>query len=437
MKKTFFKIISVIVSLFLIMVSSVLAFAKTIDESNLSYTYYFSEERLFEDLSLNTNSDFVTDIDDSGRIYRYSNKVDSKKNLDRDILYQDIPVLDYAIVENEIVFATNDQKIHRMNLNGNSIETMITLPKTAVGTIDNLYADKSLIWFRLEDTVYRFHRKSGTLDNVYTNKDLIFFRPISNFSFTFDIYSEEWIEYIKNGGNSKEIVDFHERETFVFDIQTQTLSEYSNDDTTKNNFSRIDNNEYIYRSINHYTNYSAYVRGKHIPYSNYPIGAYLNDDNGPCTHHTTSNNANCSISGSCGCKKLGSLSSLGTGIQCNGFAKEIYGYLFGKSQGTYFSDVDTSTTVKAKNKLMDLHPGAYIKANGHSLILIKTTSTYADFYHANYELPCKVSISSFEYSDFKNDYPTLEVVYDGLHYFLLEGNYQVCQYCGYSVGVMK
>lgn len=435
MKKSFFKIISIMISLFLIMVFSVLAFAKNIDESNLSYTYYFSEERLFEDLSLDTNSNFAIDIDENGKIYKYSNKVDSKKNINKDIIYQDVPVLDYAVVENEIIFVTNDHKIHSITTSGNSMNTIIELQETKSGNVKNLYADKDLIWFRIGGTVYRFHRNSEVLDEIYTNDDLIFFRPLSNFSFTFDVYSDDWIEYIKNGGNPKEIVDFNERDTFIFDVRRQSLTEYNNDEILGYNFPNIENSN-TSRTIYHYPSYSISIKGKDIPADDYPIGSYLNNNNGPCQHHTTTNNDNCSITGSCGCKKLGGSSSLGTGIQCNGFAKEIYGYLFGKSQGTYSSNVDTSSEIKAKNELMDLHPGAHIKSNGHSLILIKTTSTFAVFYHANYEEACKVSITRFDYSDFKTEYPSLNV-YDGLHYYLLEGNYQVCQYCGHSIGVMK
>ncbi len=224
------------------------------------------------------------------------------------------------------------------------------------------------------------------------------------------------------------MVDFNERKTFIFDINTQSSNEYN----TEKEILRYN---IVSKGISNYSSYSGSIRGKTIPYSKYPIGSYIGEyNNAPCSHHTTTNNDACSTNGDCGCKVLGYTSSLGSGIQCNGFAKEIYGYLFEKYQGNYYSEINTSTEVKAKIELMNLHPGAYIRSAGHSLILIKATATQADFYHANFEDACKVSITSFDYSDFSNKYKSLEV-YDGLHYYLIEGNYQVCQYCGNKIAI--
>lgn len=353
----------------------------------------------------------------------------SKKDTIIDIIYKDIPVLDYAVVENEIVFLTNDQKINVMDSNGNNIKTIIEIPEFNNIVIENLYADKSLIWFRVENTIYRFHRKDKVIDCFPVNEDLLFFKPLSNFSFIFDTYSEEWLEYLENGGKTEDMVDFNERRTFIFDVNTESANEYNEE-------KEISGYNIASEGISNYSSYSGSIKGKAIPYSKYPIGSYIREySNAPCSHHTTTNNDACSKNGDCGCKVLGNTSSLGSGIQCNGFAKEIYGYLFGKSQGDYYSKIDTSTKSKAKIELMDLHPEAYIRADEkHSLILIKATATQADFYHANFEEACKVSITSFNYSDFSNKYKSLKV-YDGLHYYRIEGNYQVCQYCGNKIAI--
>ncbi len=433
MKKEFLKKASMIMAIIILFTAfSVLTFAENMSDENLSYEDYFSEEHMYEDLTLVVNSGYFFDIDENGFLYRYPNDKKKSDTLYKETIYEDGSVIDYTIVRDRLLFIVDGRKIYKSYLDGTSAEMIFEAPNTINENMSDIFADDFLIWFRAGDDIYRLYVENNILDKIYANSNIISYRPISNYSIEYSIYSEEWNEYLLEGGNSECDVDFQKILNYKYFIETGETIEYVNDEILGYNFPSNSAEEALLPfDISHYGSYSSNINGKSIPAPKYPIGSYIGEySNAPCGHHTTTNNDDCYPDGSCGCKVLGYSSSLGTGIQCNGFAKEIYGYLFLKNKGTYTSFANTNSSTKAGSVLSNLHPGAYIRTNtGHSLILIKAFGSYADFYHANYEEACKVSITRFDYSDFSSKYRSIEI-YDGCHYFVYSSGKTVCAYCG-------
>lgn len=77
--KNLHKSISLILSVILLITFSVVSFADIQNENDLNYDEFFSEERLFKDLSLYETDDYVIGIDDMKRIYKYSNRTKFQK----------------------------------------------------------------------------------------------------------------------------------------------------------------------------------------------------------------------------------------------------------------------------------------------------------------------------------------------------------------------
>ncbi len=79
MKKGFLQIFSVFAAILSLSIGfSVSALAENSSNVNLAYEKYFSEEHLFEDLTLSTNSNYLFSIDEDGRLYRYPNDKNRK-----------------------------------------------------------------------------------------------------------------------------------------------------------------------------------------------------------------------------------------------------------------------------------------------------------------------------------------------------------------------
>lgn len=405
MRKSFLKFVSLAFAFVLFIGSSqTIAFASYLTSAGglhgEEYVRYFSEDHYYVDRTLTDFSkDYVFDIDESGNLFRmpFTDHL-NKTNQNKVILFNQCKVNDYTLVDDELLFAT-DNKIYRADLNGENLSVVFALPALVDKSIESIFADYDLIWFKIEDSIYRLYRKTNDLDRIYTDSRILSYQPVSNHSISFEVYNSDAIAFFNNSGSDDDIY-FNAVDRYVYNENGATTTQ-------------VDINS-LNAGVTHYTSYSPVtINGTSVPTSTYPIGSFIGEYSyKACTHHTTTNVSNCRIDGSCGCQVLGNSQGLGTGIQCNGFAKQIYWDMFGSTLGTYHSSMDTSTVTKARNVLTELNPGAHIRSNGHSLILLCADEDGADFYHANYQAACKVSVSNFTYSAFKSRYATLKV-YDG------------------------
>lgn len=209
--------------------------------------------------------------------------------------------------------------------------------------------------------------------------------------------------YMKNGGSINDDFYFAPTVIYVYNSQTKVLlkaDEIVNNEITISTFALN-----ATKGSDYGTSYKTSIKGVKIPLSDYPIGIFLNQSKtSPCSHHTTANNDACSVSGSCGCTYLGS-STLGHGIQCLGFAKMVYGDIYGAKKGDSLSFSSVHSFERAQSIFSDLHPGAYIRADGeHSLIFIRNIDDGADFYHANFRQACRVDVTYFTYDEIAEMY---------------------------------
>ncbi len=405
MRKRFLKSISLVFALVLFASSSqTVAFASDFVSAdslrNEEYIQYFSEDHYYVDRTLTDFSkEYIFDIDESGNLFRMPfADHPNKTNQNKVILFNQCRVNDYTLVDDEAIFAT-DNKIYSADLNGQNLKIVFSLPAENNKSIESIFADYDLIWFKIEDSIYRLYRKTNNLDKIYTDNRILSYQPVSNHSISFEIYNSDAIAFLNNSGSIDDIY-FNAVDSYIYNEIGATTTQ-------------VDINS-LNAGVTHYGSYSPItINGTSVPTSTYPIGSFIGEySNRACTHHTTTNVLNCNTDGSCGCQVLGNSLGLGTGIQCNGFAKQIYWDMFGSTLGTYNSSMSTSTITKARTVLTGLNPGAHIRSNGHSLILLYADNDGADFYHANYQDACKVSVSNFTYSAFKSRYATLKV-YDG------------------------
>ena len=167
-------------------------------ETEKDYETYFSEEIEFEDIGIYTGG-YSFGVNKSGGLYRYPSDTPVSE-VCREFLFPEYFVGDYALVYEEIIFSVNGEMLCRSNLDGSDFEVIYELPESAKGNITKLFADEDVIWFQSGDTIYRFHRSSDTLDEIIKKEGLIFWNPLTNYSIRYDIYSEEYLEFIENGG---------------------------------------------------------------------------------------------------------------------------------------------------------------------------------------------------------------------------------------------
>lgn len=422
--------------------------------SEQSYITYFSTEREFFTDELWENSWFYTYKIEDGNLY----SVQYEPITQRTLLLSDTDLVNFTVALNELILVTED-KIYSSNWDATEISLVYTLPDSIVGHIDSIYANDDIIWFRIGNCIYRLYRQSNVLDFILSDNDMLGWMPVSNYCIEYDVYSEEYLKAIEDGtyDNGMPIREYtsYQYNSYTGKSFLAYCEPYDYEKVTK---------EVQTRKATHYSSYSTTIAGKRIPESKYPIGSFVNSTGVACKHHDLTNTNNCSTDGTCGCLKLGNKDGLGTGIQCLGFAKQIYWDLFGTNTGTLTTNI-TLTSNTAKDFFESLHPGAYIRSNGHSLIFLKAGNTYVDFYHANYESPCEVSVSKFLYTDILEDYKTLKEVYNPPHTYITvvsyttknhtvkcsgcseqkteshtlvqSGNKQVCSVCGYSIAMSR
>lgn len=132
-----------------------------------------------------------------------------------------------------------------------------------------------------------------------------------------------------------------------------------------------------------YPNFNIYINNKIIPHANYPIGSVFSG----------------SVAGA---------------VECVGFAKYIYNYLWGDYGASPVSK-NTGSSALAKQVLQSLLRGARITGfdshgnQAHTMILVRGADTYVDVYHANYSdtVYNQVNVTKFTYSEFAGLFPTI------------------------------
>lgn len=131
--------------------------------------------------------------------------------------------------------STDKLEIIKINFDGTERELILDMNPLESEPIECFFAMDELIWLQCGTSIYRLHLSSNTLDKVYSNENLAWFKPISNYSVVCNIYTENWIEYIENGGDPDEQVLFHMTEEYIYNSATDDFYEPQYYDDNPNN----------------------------------------------------------------------------------------------------------------------------------------------------------------------------------------------------------
>lgn len=371
------KVIVFILALTMLFSSSSISFAAD------SYSEYFSEEREFivTDNALDWSTYFFSDEENG---YLYSRNVDTEEIK---LIYAQ-NVTEHYLWEENIFCVVDGKNIVKITVTGQNPQTILTTNKD----INQLYVNDDLIFYLMDNAIYRYHIDSKTTDCIVQDNYIYFFYPYSNFVI-------EW----SDGSEYQEIKRIDNRLRGV---------------TAINGYSYLDNTNNT-RSATNVT-----IHNKSIPHNSYPTTKYYNvNKNNPCECHPYSNscphladNEPCPY-----CKNY----SLGnkSGWQCFGFGYEIYGYLWGSLPVRNNNVRIVSSEPAARKEFWSVPAGSHVRlklknsTGEHSIIVAKVTMNGIYSYEANWEYGCGISYEELSFGTLANRYEKIVFVDEGKHTF--------------------
>lgn len=247
------------------------------------------------------------------------------------------------------------------------------------GAISNLFTSNELVFFRVDDTIYRLHIDSGIVDEFYSNNDIVDFFPETSEKIVYTEYTAEAKEAMAQGHPAYDLdLDIRWNTATEFDFNTKSESEYVSDNSILGVDLEISDNEISPR----YQDLSKFgpikINAKTIPHPSYGIGA-----------------TGASWSGS------------GT---CVAHAKYIYNYIWGSvNYGTAVYDQTFTTPEAFQRFVKGLKPGARMTiyrpdGSSHTFVLVAKGTNDFTAYHSNYGNNNKVTITKFTYAEIAKQY---------------------------------
>ena len=202
------------------------------DERSLGYESYFMREIPYEDLSLvsEESKQNAVIIEDNGDLAVVPFDDYVKKNFDnKTVLFNTDAVVDYAVVNDKIFFATVSNIIYETDFRGENTDEVFDLKdsksfkseyeSTHGQYIENFYANEALIWFSFGQRAYRLYIPDKKLDSLCTHDDMISFVPVSNRAIKYFVYSQQYKDFI-TVGNDPDDVFFPEYDYYISNSET-------------------------------------------------------------------------------------------------------------------------------------------------------------------------------------------------------------------------
>ena len=202
------------------------------DERSLGYESYFMREIPYEDLSLvsEESKQNAVIIEDNGNLAVVPFDDYIKKNFDnKTVLFNTDAVVDYAVVNDKIFFATVSNIIYETDFRGENTDEVFDLKdsksfkseyeSTHGQYIENFYANETLIWFSFGQRAYRLYIPDKKLDSLCTHDDMISFVPVSNRAIKYFVYSQQYKDFI-TAGNDPDDVFFPEYDYYISNSET-------------------------------------------------------------------------------------------------------------------------------------------------------------------------------------------------------------------------
>mgnify|MGYP004648004643 CR=1 FL=1 len=202
------------------------------DKPSLGYESYFMREIPYEDLSLvsEESKQNAVIIEDNGDLAVVPFDDYVKKNFDnKTVLFNTDAVVDYAVVNDKIFFATVSNIIYETDFRGENTDEVFDLKdsksfkseyeSTHGQYIENFYANEALIWFSFGQRAYRLYIPDKKLDSLCTHDDMISFVPVSNRAIKYFVYSQQYKDFI-TAGNDPDDVFFPEYDYYISNSET-------------------------------------------------------------------------------------------------------------------------------------------------------------------------------------------------------------------------
>lgn len=358
-----------------------------------SYAEYFSAEREFTvvDNALDYST-YLYSNEETG--YLYSRNVDTKEER----LIYDKNVTNHYVWNGSIYCVVDGNSIVKITASGSNPETILTTEKD----IDRLYVNDDLIFYQMDNAIYRYYIESGATDCIVEADYIYFFYPYSNF-----------------------VVEWGTGDGVVYRVDTSAVN--SVDSSGTSNTTTLDEYTFI-EEINVQAAAAATavtVHGKSLPLSEYPNGNYYTKNGNPCKSVSA---GGCHESGAvCKYEEIGSCPNCkdyNGGVQCVAFAHYIYYQIWGVNvSGKDENEVDTSSEAKAREFLWSISSGTELRVRlkdsiyKHSLVVVGTSRTDVTIYHANGSGKCQVEYQTLTFEGFASKYEAVVSKYNNRHSF--------------------
>ena len=398
--------LALILALIMIISVSVAAFATD------NYSQYFSAEREFTvvDNALDYSTYLYSD-EETG--YLYSRNVDTKEER----LIYDKNVTNHYVWNGSIYCVVDGNSIVKIAADGSNPETVLTTEKN----IDRLYVNDDLIFYQMDNAIYRYYIESGVTDCIVEADYIYFFYPYSNF-----------------------VVEWGVGDNIVYRVDTSAVNSVYGTGTA--NTTTLDEYTFIEEiDANSVSSSSTSVHGKTIPLTKYPNGSYFTKTGNACKKET---NGGCHNNQTGVCKydvgACPNCENYNGAAQCMGFSHYVYKQIWGidtKVSNKHNRNTSTSSAAAAREFLWSISSGTELRVttpsnNGHSIIVANITGSGVYIYHANRENTCKVEYEYLSFYSYSQRYSKVESSYDDLHSFRTtytfdeDTHWHPCQFSG-------
>lgn len=341
-----------------------------------SYSEYFSAEREFTvvDNALDYSTYLYSD-EETG--YLYSRNVDTKEER----LIYDKNVTNHYVWNGSIYCVVDGNSIVKITASGSNPETILTTAKD----IDRLYVNNDLIFYQMDNAIYRYYIESGATDCIVEADYIYFFYPYSNF-----------------------VVEWGIGDSVVYRVDTSAVN--SVDSSSASNTTTLDGYTFIkeIKAQAAITATATSVHGVGLPLSRYSHGRYYNKIGRACTCHDSLES--CTNIDSNGVGTCYSCEKFNGAAQCMGFAHYIYYQIWGVNvSGISYLNKSLNTSVEARDFLWSISSGTEVRVKGpetygHSIIIANVTGNNVTIYHANGSGGCMVEYETMSFADFVADY---------------------------------
>lgn len=340
------------------------------------YSEYFSAEREFTvvDNALDYST-YLYSNEETG--YLYSRNVDTKEER----LIYDKNVTNHYVWNGSIYCVVDGNSIVKITASGSNPETLLTTAKD----IDRLYVNNDLIFYQMDNAIYRYYIESGATDCIVEADYIYFFYPYSNF-----------------------VVEWGTGDGVVYRVDTSAVN--SVDSSSASNTTTLDGYTFIkeIKAQAAITATATSVHGVGLPLSRYSHGRYYNKIGRACTCHDSLES--CTNIDSNGVGTCYSCEKFNGAAQCMGFAHYIYYQIWGVNvSGISYLNKSLNTSVEARDFLWSISSGTEVRVKGpetygHSIIIANVTGNNVTIYHANGSGGCMVEYETMSFADFVADY---------------------------------